>query len=405
MVQTSGGPSTVARNGVLVRSEVYRWFVRGVGFALGVLLVLAVAMALSSGTRVGVLLFVALVLASGLEPYTDYLRGRLPIGRGASVLLVYLAFFLGVVVILVLVVPGAIGQLNEFGTRIGPLLASARTWANSVQPQFLGASLAGVIDALQRMTTSSSADPKPSEVLAFGVTVAEAAISTVSVLALVYFWLTGRPRFQRFLLALLPEGRRAGAREAWNDIEGRLGSWVRAQLLLMGAMGVMTTIAYAVIGLEGALLLGVLAALAEAIPLVGPALGVLPALGVAAMTGDLSKVAIVAGVYVVIQIFEGNILVPMVMRRTMNVPPFLVVAGILVGAAVGGLVGALLAMPVVAALLAVMERMQARDSVVQAEPGTTQEGVPQSEDAPLTEDEPRTKRSHRERGADVTSSP
>jgi predicted PurR-regulated permease PerM len=379
--------------------------VRGLGFALGALVVLTIAMAFASAAKVGVLIFVALVLASGLEPSTEFLRNRLPIGRGASVLVVYAAFFIGVVGILVLIVPAAIGQLNLVGTRLGPVLASARTWADTVQPQFLGASISALIEALQRMTTNSSAEPNASDVLAFGVTVAEAAISTVSVLALVYFWLTGRARFQRFVLALFPEWRRAGAREAWNDIEGRLGSWVRAQVILMGAMGVMTTIAYAVIGLEGALLLGVLAALAEAIPLIGPALGVLPALGVAAMTGDLSKVAIVAVVYVVIQVFEGNVLVPMVMRRTMNVPPFLVVAGILVGAAVGGLVGALLAMPAVAALLAVMERMQARDSIVQAEPGTAQEGVPQSEDAPLSEDEPRTKLSHRERGADVTSSP
>lgn len=388
-----------------MRSEVYRWFVRGVGFALGVLVVLAIAMALSSATRVGVLVFVALVLASGLEPSTDFLRNRLPIGRGASVLLVYAAFFLGVVGILVLIVPAAIGQLSLVGTRLGPVLVSARAWADSVQPQFVGASIAALVEALQRMTTSSSADPKPSDVLAFGLTVAEAAISTVSVLALVYFWLTGRARFQRFVLALLPEGRRGGAREAWNDIEGRLGSWVRAQLLLMGAMGLMATIAYAVIGLEGALLLGVVAALAEAIPLVGPALGVVPALGVAAMTGDLGKVAIVAGVYVVIQVFEGNVLVPMVMRRTMNVPPFLVVAGILVGAAVGGLVGALLAMPVVAALLAVMERMQARDIVVQAEPGTAQEGVPHSDDAPLNEQTPGTKGAGRERAAGAESLP
>jgi len=388
-----------------VRSEVYRWFVRGVGFTLGVVLVLAIAMALTSATRVGVLVFVALVLASGLEPSTEFLRNRLPIGRGASVLLVYAAFFLGVVGILVLIVPAAIGQLSLVGTRLGPVLASARTWADTVQPQFLGASLSALIEALQRLTTSSSAEPKASDILAFGVTVAEAAISTVSVLALVYFWLTGRARFQRFVLALLPEGRRAGAREAWNDIEGRLGSWVRAQLLLMGAMGLMTTIAYAVIGLEGALLLGVLAALAEAIPLVGPALGVLPALGVAAMTGDISKVAIVAVVYVIIQVFEGNILVPMVMRRTMNVPPFLVVAGILVGAAVGGLVGALLAMPVVAALLAIMERMQARDIVVQAEPAAPQEGVPQTEGAPLTEDLAQKKGSGRDRGVQAESSP
>jgi predicted PurR-regulated permease PerM len=150
----------------------------------------------------------------------------------------------------------------------------------------------------------------------------------------------------------------------------------------MGSIGVMTTVAYFLIGLDGALLLGVLAALAEAIPLIGPALGAVPALLVAAMTGDPIKVVIVAIVYVVIQIIEGNVLVPMVMRRTMAVPPFLVISAILIGAAVGGVVGALLAVPLVAALLAVFERLQARDTIVPAEPATPQEGVPQSDESP-----------------------
>ena len=383
-----------------MRSEVYHWFVRGVGFAAGVLLIVAIALGLSKAIPVAILIFVALVLASGLEPATEFLRTRLPIGRGASVLAVYAAFFLLVVGLLVLIVPTAIAQLAQFGTRVEPLLASVRTWADNVQPEVLGATVGAVVDAAQRVLVSRAGDPEPADVLAFGVSLAEAAVSTLSVLALVYFWLTGRARFQRFVLALLPEGRRASAREAWNDVESRLGSWVRAQLLLMGTMGVMATIAYWAIGLEGALLLGVLAGLAEAIPLVGPALGALPALGVAAMTGDIQLVAIVAGVYIVIQIIEGNVLVPMVMRRTMSVPPFLVVAGILIGAAIGGILGALLAMPVVAAMLAVLERLQARETIVQAEPATPNEGVPLSEEAPLTEDAPRRKspRSAKARG-------
>jgi predicted PurR-regulated permease PerM len=363
-----------------VRAETYRWFIRGLGFGLGLLVVATLALGMANAMRVLVLIFIALVLAAGLEPSTEWLRNKMPIGRGASVLFVYALFFLVVVGILVLIVPAAIGQLSLVGSRLGPILQNTRQWADTVQPAFLGAAIAALLDAVQRATETSTVQPKPADLLAFGITVADAAISTVSVLTMVYFWLTGRARLQRFVLALLPEDRRGGVRDAWNDVEGRLGSWVRAQLILMGTVGLMTTIAYALIGLDGALLLGVLAALAEAIPLVGPALGAIPALLVAAMTGDLGKVALVAVVYLIIQLIEGNVLIPQVMRRTMAVPPFLVVAGILIGAAIGGLVGALLAVPVVAALLAVLERLQARESVVPAEPATPSEGLPQSDE-------------------------
>lgn len=193
---------------------------------------------------------------------------------------------------------------------------------------------------------------------------------------MVYFWLTERALLQRFFLALLPADRRGGARDAWNEMELRLGGWVRAQLILMGSVGVATTVAYFLIGLEGALLLGLIAALAEAIPLVGPALGAVPALIVAAMTGRIEVVILVAVVYVVIQIVEGNVLVPLVMHNTIGVPPFLVVVSILAGAAIAGIPGALLSVPLAAALLVVVERLQARSETVPLSPAQPATGEP-----------------------------
>jgi len=76
----------------------------------------------------------------------------------------------------------------------------------------------------------------------------------------------------------------------------------------------------------------------------------------------------VAVVYFIIQVVEGNILVPLVMRNAIGVPPFLVIVSILAGAAIGGIPGALISVPVVAALLVVVERLQARDSPVPLSP-------------------------------------
>ena len=68
-----------------------------------------------------------------------------------------------------------------------------------------------------------------------------------------------------------------------------------------------------------------------------------------------------AGVYIVLQLIEGNVLVPMVMRNTVGISPLLVLLSLLVGAAVGGFVGAFLAVPVVASIELVLARLQARD--------------------------------------------
>ena len=95
-------------------------------------------------------------------------------------------------------------------------------------------------------------------------------------------------RLQRYSLAFVPAERRAGARDAWNEIETRLGLWVRGQLILMGAMGVATGVAYTPARAAGALLLGLIAALTEAIPIVGPLLGAIPAILVAATVSPSS---------------------------------------------------------------------------------------------------------------------
>jgi predicted PurR-regulated permease PerM len=151
----------------------------------------------------------------------------------------------------------------------------------------------------------------------------------------------------------------------------RLGYWVRGQLILMAVLAVATGVVYSILGLPNALLLALLAGLAEAIPIVGPLLGAIPALVVAATIRPELVVAVVLA-YVVIQFVEGNILVPMVMKRAIGMSAFMVIISLLVGAAVGGVVGAFLAIPLVAAFEVVLERMQARETpITQIPPDTS----------------------------------
>ncbi len=106
----------------------------------------------------------------------------------------------------------------------------------------------------------------------------------------------------------------------------------------MGTVGVVTGVAYLLLGLPGALLLGLIAALSEAIPIVGPLLGAIPAILVAA-TVSPELALVVAILYLVIQLVEGSVLVPLVMRNTVGISPLLVLLSLLIGSTVGGLRG------------------------------------------------------------------
>lgn len=350
-----------------MRAEAFQWFVRGMGLAIGIGLVIAVASGVIAAGRVLVLVLIALLLASGLEPFVGWIRTHVRLGRGATILIVYLAFLVFFVTVAFLVIPGAVVQFNQLGSKIPDFLHQVREWASTVKPAAVSETITALVDSAQRTLRGGGA-AEPGAVLEAGVTLAHLVISIVTILALVFFWLTEHAHLQRYALAFLPPARRSGARETWNEIEGRLGSWVRGQLILMGALGVMLTVAYAILGLEGAILLGLIAAIAEAIPIVGPLLGAIPAVLVAAATGRIELVLAVAAVYAVVQIVEGNVLVPMIMRNTIGISPFLVITSILVGAAVGGVVGAFLAVPATAAIEVILERLQARDTPVPLDP-------------------------------------
>jgi predicted PurR-regulated permease PerM len=167
----------------------------------------------------------------------------------------------------------------------------------------------------------------------------------------------------------MPEHRRGGIRDAWNDVEARLGLWVRGQLILMATIGVATGIAYSVLGLPAALLLALIAALTEVIPIVGPLIGAVPAVLVAT-TISPETVVLTLAVYLVLQLIEGNILVPIVMRNTVGISPFLVMLSVLAGAAAGGFVGALLAVPIAATAEVLLEGLQDRRVPVAQDPAS-----------------------------------
>jgi predicted PurR-regulated permease PerM len=349
------------------------WTVRGIGLAFGVLFVVAAAQLTSAAAGVLVLVFISVLLASALEPIIDRVRARLPLGRGATILVVYATFFLIVIALAFVVVPAAINQAERIIEALPPVLDRTRSWAADLRPAALSTSVTAVIDSLGNLRRPQIA-PDADDVVEVGTAVIEAVVALGIVLTLVYFWLVEHARLQRYLLAFVAPDRRAGARDAWNDVESRLGMWVRGQLILMGTIGLATTAAYTIIGLPAAVLLGLIAAVAEAIPIVGPLLGAIPAVLVAATVSPETAVVVIA-VYVLIQAIEGAVLVPAVMRNSVGISPWLILISLLIGGAAAGIVGAFLAVPIVASLEIILARLQSRSTPVHQDPSVVSDEI------------------------------
>jgi predicted PurR-regulated permease PerM len=195
---------------------------------------------------------------------------------------------------------------------------------------------------------------------------AQVLISFLSVFVLAFYWLVERAAIKRVLLRRVPVHRARDVNTVWLEIEEKLGGWVRGQLVLMLAIGVMAGLGYSVIGLPNAALLAVAAALFEIVPMLGPVLAFAPAVLVA-LAVDPSKALLVLVFALVIQQFESNVLVPRVMREAVGVSPLTVVLGILIGSALYGLPGAFLAVPIAGAVQVVLAHTLRAEDPAQAQ--------------------------------------
>jgi predicted PurR-regulated permease PerM len=224
--------------------------------------------------------------------------------------------------------------------------------------------LAAVLGSIFTQDTAAAA-------LSVTLSAFETIFTVVTVFVIAYFWLEERTRIRRLVARSLRPEHRERALRIWEDVETRLGAWLRGQLLLMGIIGTAQGVAYLVLGVPFALLLAVFAGLMEAIPMVGPFLGAIPAILIA-LTISPQLALILVAYTVLVHLVEGNVLVPRVMERAVGLTPLSVILALLVGTSVAGILGALLAIPVAAAVQAAIVDLVSTSDAAAPTPETTE---------------------------------
>jgi predicted PurR-regulated permease PerM len=185
-------------------------------------------------------------------------------------------------------------------------------------------------------------------------------LSTIGAIVVVIvggIYLALEPRlYRRGLIALFPLDHQNGIGEAIDASANALKRWLAGQLIAMIAIGTATTLAMHALGLPSALAIGFIAGVLEFVPFVGPILAAIPALLVALAEGE-EMVLWVALVYVLIQQIEGNILVPLIQKRTVRLPPALGLLSILAFGFAFGVWGFILATPLAVVLMVLVKKL------------------------------------------------
>jgi predicted PurR-regulated permease PerM len=184
--------------------------------------------------------------------------------------------------------------------------------------------------------------------LGWGLTTALAALTAaVYVIVISVYYAMQKERYAAGFLTLLPRRMHAGARLIMRDTARSLRRWIGAQLIAMSVVGLCASVAFLVIGVEYWAVLGALTGLLDIIPYVGPLIAALCAV-VVTLGSEPDKFWWVVTAFIFVQQLEANLVVPLVLRDRVELPPVHLMTIMLILAQWFGIIGVLLAPPLLA---------------------------------------------------------
>ncbi|HYF65600.1 MAG TPA: AI-2E family transporter, partial [Herpetosiphonaceae bacterium] len=322
---------------------------------LVVLSVIGIAYMMISFYSVLVVIFIAFVISTAIRPLVGWL-GRFKINPSLGVIIAYLlllAILIGIVVVLAPIITKQLtaitSKVPEYYTDFRGMLNTSRSAIiRTISQRLPSEPPLSMIGVAPTETEAQDASVAVAQLLATVGNIGVAVFVVIATLLLGFYWTLEGERVQRTLLSLVNAERRESARQLVAEIQQTMGAYVRGQIILDISIGVMATIAYFMIGLENALVLGILAGILETVPILGPILGAIPPAMIALASGDSNAFIWVVVATVIIQQVEGTFLVPRVMDRTVGVNAVVTLLAFAAFSSVLGLVGGILAVPLAA---------------------------------------------------------
>lgn len=180
-------------------------------------------------------------------------------------------------------------------------------------------------------------------------TITGVILSVVIVPFILFYLLKDGEKLPEYFLKLLPPRFRDDTREVFTEADKQLGAYIQGQLIVAFCIGVMVYIGFLIIGMDYALLLGVLAMVTSIVPYIGPAIAITPAAIIALVTSPFMLVKL-AIVWTVVQLVEGNLISPQVMGKTLFIHPVTIIFVLLTAGSLFGIVGVILGIPMYALL-------------------------------------------------------
>lgn len=298
------------------------------------------------------LVLTAIIIASAIEPgVAFFIRWRIP--RFASALLVYALVFGSTFSIIYFFIPPIVTDITQ-------LLAAAPKFLEIINisspfPQIVDVtsviggqtqSFIQTLFSIQSVFMSTSGG-----VLQLLSTFFGGLFSLMLVIVLSFYFALQETGVDDFLRMVMPVKYEEYSVDLWKRAQKKIGLWMQGQILLSVIVGVLVYLGLLIIGVPYALLLAVFTAMVEIIPIFGSLLSGAVAVAIGYSDGGVAIAAIVAGLYIVVNQFESNLIYPLIVKKIVGIPPLLVIVALIAGYTLAGFLGVLLSVPVAAVVL------------------------------------------------------
>jgi predicted PurR-regulated permease PerM len=312
--------------------------------------------ALASVSQIFVLILIALFLAMGLNPAVEALRRR-NLSRTMAVTIIFTSVIAFVIFFALVVAPPVVSQGTQLINKAPQLLndLTNNKAISNLNDHY------GIIDTLQAKLKSVTSNGTLlvstfGGVLGVGKSILSGFFSFLTVLVLTLYFITSLPQAVNLGLSLVPASRRDRVGRLTNAIIGRVGSFVGSQIIIAIMASVFVLALAIVLGLPSPIAIAMIILVCGLIPLVGHFIGcsivTIIALTQSVLIGVIAFVA-----YVVYVQVENYVVTPRIMKKTMSVPGAVTIIAALIGSSLLGLIGGLLAVPVAAAIILILDEV------------------------------------------------
>ena len=324
--------------------------------AAGAVIAITLLKALESASEVFVLIVISLFLAAGLNPSVEFFRRR-GLRRSHAVLAVVACVLILVGIFAAVVVPPAITQVSNLFKNAPKILQhlKSNTYIASLNKHY------GIIDSLQAKFTAAIHNGQYvvnafGGVLGVGKAVVSGAVATLTVLILTLYFLASLPTVTGAAYRFVPASRRDRVSKITDAIILRIGGFVSGQATVAFIASIFGLILALSLGLPYPAAIALLVFVCGAIPLIGHLLGV-TLVSLIALSKSPTDAIITLVVYLAYIQIENYLIMPRIMRRSLAVPGIVTIIAALIGVSLLGIVGGILAVPIAAAILLIVDEV------------------------------------------------